>query len=106
MSRAPRPTPQASASVDPRENPGSYVRQTDGSFVQDESVAMTVQADGPSAAAPAPVLPADSAAAIAAALADVGHETPPAVEAAIDAPAPGMAPAETSSGSSTQTPEA
>lgn len=109
MSKPPRRQTETSpAVVDPRENPGSYIRQPDGSFIQDETVAMTVQADGPSAAAPAPVLPAESAAAIAAALADVGHDAPPAVEAAQTAPVAPPAPevtTETGAGSSTQSPE-
>lgn len=97
MSRAPRPTPPASTPVDPRENPGSYIRQTDGTFVQ--AAAATIIPDGANAAAPAPVLPAESAAATAQALADLGHEIPPAIEAALAEPPAAPTPETPASGS-------
>jgi hypothetical protein len=73
VSRAPRNAPSQTdqvEAVDPFENPGSYRRNTDGSYTRLD------EATKPPEAAPAPVLPPASAEAIAQALAAIGHEPP------------------------------
>ena len=67
--------------VDPRENPGSYTQLDDGTFVSNGPA--FVAAAGTSEAAPAPVLPPESAVAIANALAAIGQDIPAVVEASL-----------------------
>lgn len=74
------------ADQDPAETPGSYVAQEDGSFIPD--AALTVVGEGPSEAAPAPVLPTESAAAISDALGSLGQDLPAAVTVALAPPEP------------------
>ncbi len=73
MSRTPRNAPsqadQAPA-IDPFENPGSYRRNTDGSYTRLD------EASKPPEGATGPILPPSSAEAIANALAAIGHEPP------------------------------
>lgn len=69
--------PVSTEAVDPRENPGSYTKHADGTFTRNDPL---VEAPtGASEAAPAPRLPEGGAQAIADALADLGHECPPAL---------------------------
>jgi hypothetical protein len=86
MTRRPRaPATDPTVVVDPRGNPGSYTKELDGTFTQnDQPVAELV---GAPESAPAPVLPAESAQAIADALADLGHDLPPAIADQVAAPA-------------------
>jgi len=73
--------PSQSDAVDPRENPGSYTQLDDGTFVSNGPA--FAAPTGTSEAAPAPVLPPESAVAIANALAAIGQDIPASVEASL-----------------------
>lgn len=79
MSKSPRQTMAAPSTVDPREAPGSYIKTKDGYALAEP---VTTPPAGASDAAPAPVIPAESAQAIAEALTDLGHDVPAFLEPA------------------------
>lgn len=86
MSRSPRNAPSQAyqvEAVDPFETPGSYRRNTDGSYTRLD------EATKPPEAQPGPVLPPGSAQAIADAMAAIGHE-PPAYLGVDPAPGPDL----------------
>lgn len=61
-----------------RLEPGSYKRQDDGSYLRVDEATQPGEVEGPR-------LPAKSARAIAEALAELGHDAPPYIEAAVPA---------------------